>query len=95
MPMVNFSPEEVEALADEVAQRVLARLADRRQDSGGDDGFLNPVAAARYLGVTRKRIYDLKSMGAIEPDGYDGRTPLFTRQALDRYARSRNLHKGT
>ncbi len=52
------------------------------------EAYLAPEAAAAYLGVSRKRVYDLKSMGAIEPDGYDGRTPLFTRQTLDAYVRS-------
>ncbi len=52
------------------------------------EACLAPEAAAAYLGVSRKRIYDLKSTGAIEPDGCDGRTPLFTRQTLDGYVRS-------
>lgn len=48
-------------------------------------GWLPPAAAAEHLGVTRKRIYDLKSSGAIPPDGYDGRTPLWLRETLDAY----------
>lgn len=39
--------------------------------------------------MTRKRIYDLTSMRAIEPDGRDGRTPLYTRATLDAYATKR------
>lgn len=47
-----------------------------------------PEGAAAYLGLTRKRIYDLKSAGALTPDGYDGRTPLFRLSTLDNYVRS-------
>lgn len=51
--------------------------------------YLAPAAAADYLGVSPKRIYDLKSMQAIEPDGYDGRTSLFRRSTLDAYVSSK------
>lgn len=57
-------------------------------DAAPDDGYLTPSGAAAYLGVKAKRVYDLKSMGAIKPDGHDGRTPLFTRATLDAYVRS-------
>jgi hypothetical protein len=69
---------------DELAVAVAAQLAAL---STGE-GFLNSEAAAAYLGVTRKRIHDLRSAGALKPDGFDGRTPLYTRQTLDAYARS-------
>lgn len=46
-----------------------------------------PGDAARYLGVSRKRIYDLTGSRALEPDGRDGRTPLFRRGTLDAYVR--------
>jgi hypothetical protein len=75
---------EIHRLAESIAEIVLARLEARE----AGEGYLAPDAAACYLGVTRKRIYDLKSMGALEADGYDGRTPLFTRPTLDAYARS-------
>ena len=52
----------------------------------GADRWMPPSQAADYLGVPRRRIYDLKSMGALEPHGYDGRTPLFKRSTLDRCA---------
>jgi excisionase family DNA binding protein len=48
---------------------------------------MTPADAARYLGLTRKRIYDLTSMRALEPDGRDGRTPLFRRETLEAYVR--------
>jgi hypothetical protein len=51
--------------------------------------WLAPAAAAEYLGVTRKRIYDLTSSRQLEPDGRDGRTPLYLRSTLDHYARAR------
>jgi hypothetical protein len=84
----------VEALHDDALGRLAELLAPRltaiapaASVDGG--GYLAPAAAAQYLGVSRKRIHDLKSMGALEPDGFDGRTPLFTRQTLDAYARGR------
>lgn len=52
------------------------------------EGYLDPAGAARYLGLKRKRIYDLKSARVLEPDGHDGRTPLFKRETLDNYVRS-------
>ena len=79
-----------DAALDLLAARLAPRLGDRLAGtSEGDAGYLAPAAAAGYLGVTRKRIYDLTSMRAIEPDGRDGRTPLYTRATLDAYAKSR------
>ncbi len=76
-------------LDDEDVQRIARAVVELLPSPAVDaEGYLAPEAAAAYLGVSRKRIYDLKSMGAIEPDGYDGRTPLFTRQTLDAYVRS-------
>ena len=49
--------------------------------------WLAPAAAAEHLGLTRKRIYDLTSARLLVPDGRDGRTPLYRRETLDRYAR--------
>ena len=76
----------VDALAERVARTVVLRLAEHLAGRVGD-GYLAPDAAADYLGVSRKRIYDLKSARTLEPDGYDGRTPLFTRATLDAYVR--------
>jgi hypothetical protein len=80
---VSFPRELVDNLADAVAERL--------RDQDGEqvpEGWLAPKAAADYLGVDRRRIHDLTSLGALEPDGRDGRTPLFLRETLDRYARS-------
>ena len=89
LPTLAFAlPDEaLEQLAELLARRVQDRLAVER---GTDDrvGYLAPAAAAEYLGVSKKRVYDLKSMGALVPDGYDGRTPLFTRGTLDAYVRT-------
>jgi excisionase family DNA binding protein len=74
-----------DAALDELADRLAARLSKRLSGEDTDGGYLTPEGAARYLGVGRRRIYDLKSGGRIEPDGFDGRTPLFTRQTLDGY----------
>jgi hypothetical protein len=73
-------------LTDRVARKMAPLVAELLAD-GGAVGYYAPDAAARYLGVKRKRIYDLKSMRVLVPDGYDGRTPLFTRATLDAYVR--------
>ena len=75
----------LEQLAERLAPRIASRVAGQPGDA--EDGYMAPDAAARYLGVKRKRIYDLTSSRALEPDGRDGRTPLFTRATLDAYAR--------
>lgn len=80
---LTFPPELVEA----IAQRAAAIVLEREQPHPSDGGYLAPAAAAEYLGVKVRRVYDLKSMGALEPDGYDGRTPLWTRATLDAYVR--------
>jgi hypothetical protein len=75
----------------------LATLAERLRPwlaspSAGTDPapeWLAPAAAAEYLGLSRKRIYDLKSANLLVPDGRDGRTPLYRRSTLDSYARQR------
>ena len=70
-----------------LAERLASHLYCRSNDTlAGEDHWMPPGQAAEYLGVSRRRVYDLKSMGAIAPDGYDGRTPLFRRSTLDRYA---------
>jgi hypothetical protein len=83
------------ALLDELGEDDLRELAARLAPlmpapHAADEGYLAPAAAAAYLGVTRKRIYDLRSSRALVADGYDGRTPLFTRSTLDAYARRDN-----
>jgi hypothetical protein len=75
----------LDRLADVLAGRVVEALAGRSVEASQ---YLAPAGAADYLGVTRKRIHDLKSMGAIKPDGFDGRTPLYLRSTLDRYVRN-------
>lgn len=70
-----------------IAAETVRQLLDAQQMDGEREGYLRPEAAARYLGLSRKRVYDLTSMGAIVPDGRDGRTPLFLRSTLDRYVR--------
>jgi hypothetical protein len=83
--LASFDSADLDALADRLAPRIRARL---EVPALPGTAWLVPDAAAEHLGVSRKRIYDLKSAGALEPDGYDGRTPLFLRETLDAYARS-------
>jgi hypothetical protein len=79
-----FPREVIDNLADAVAER----LRDSNGAEEQPEGWLAPQAAADYLGVSRRRVHDLTSLGALKPDGHDGRTPLFRRETLDRYARS-------
>jgi hypothetical protein len=69
-----------------LAERLRPWLPEQAPADAG--GWLNPSKAAEYLSLKVRRIYDLKSMGALEPDGYDGRTPLWRRETLDAYVRS-------
>ena len=78
----DLPPAAVEAIARRAAQVVLDELQERRE------GYLRPGTAAEYLGLSRKRVYDLTSSGALVPDGRDGRTPLYTRETLDAYVRA-------
>ena len=81
-----LSDEELRRLAEALAP-ILAQRLGHQEQAPTSEGYLAPDAAARYLGVSRKRIYDLTSMRVLVPDGRDGRTPLFTRATLDAYVR--------
>lgn len=73
-------------LAGQLADALAPHLPDRGEPE--PSGWLTPQGAAAYLGVTRKRVHDLTSARSLIPDGRDGRTPLYTRQTLDAYARA-------
>jgi excisionase family DNA binding protein len=53
---VTFAPEQLDTLASRVADL----LQERR-----DDGFVNALDAAEYLGLSRKAIYALVERGRI------------------------------
>jgi excisionase family DNA binding protein len=76
-------------LLEEIALRAARQVADQiaEAERNAYEGYLTPIAAAHYLGVSRQRIYQLTSARILQPDGRDGRTPLFTRESLDRYVR--------
>lgn len=80
---LDLPSDAVEAIAQRAAQVVLARL--EREAPSQADGWLTPGGAAEHLGLSRKRVHDLTSMGALVPDGRDGRTPLYRRETLDEY----------
>lgn len=84
LPLIRADERFVEALAGAVAEQVADRLGAQSADG---EGYLNPEAAARYVGVPRRRIHELTSAGLLVPDGRDGRTPLYRRQTLDDYVR--------
>ncbi len=81
LPMLRADERFVDALAASVAEQV----ADRLQGAAEGDSYLNPEAAGRYISVSRRRVHELTSTGLLEPDGYDGRTPLYRRRTLDDY----------
>ncbi|WP_354700517.1 hypothetical protein DSM112329_00796 [Paraconexibacter sp. AEG42_29] len=83
---VCLPDEVVEEIARRAATLAAASLNDK---TGADpDGYLTAAAAAAYLGVSRRRIHQLTSCRVLEPDGRDGRTPLYLRASLDRYVRT-------
>ena len=86
--MTDLGAALIASLDDDAVAALAERLRPYLPTAPADDvGYYPPAAAARYLGRSTRRVHDLKSSRAIEPDGYDGRTPLFTRQTLDAYAR--------
>lgn len=82
LPVLRADDTFVEALAATVAEQVADRL---QEEAAEDEGYLNAEAAGRYICVPRRRIHELTSAGLLEPDGYDGRTPLYRRRTLDEY----------
>jgi hypothetical protein len=62
-------------------------VEELRKVNSESDGYLNCQGSADYLGCDVGRIYDLKSLGKLVPDGFDGKKPLFTRETLDAYVR--------
>ncbi len=77
-----------DALVDQVAERVLAILAER--EATVPAAWLDVTAAARHLGYAdnvergRRRVYDLTSRGELTPRR-DGSRLLFRPADLDRY----------
>src|SRR4051812_28668741 len=85
---VVVPPYALEAIIDVVAARAAEIVSARMSEAEGgrpDVRYLDSADAAKYLGVSAKRVYDLRSMRALEPDGYDGRKPLYTRETLEHY----------
>jgi excisionase family DNA binding protein len=74
-------------IGETIARHLSAAGLSFQDTTATEDHWLDAPGAADYLGVTKKRIYDLTSARAIVPAGRDGRRPLFTRSQLDLYAR--------
>ena len=85
--LTELDDDALDALAERLAPRLVGRIGRRLEPEVDADRWMTTADAARYLGLTRKRVYDLTSMRALEPDGRDGRTPLFRRDTLDAYVR--------
>lgn len=90
--MPSLTVELPEQLIEEIAQRAARLLRDELQPAPEEpeQRYLTPADAAAYLGVRRKRVYDLTSAGVLVPDGRDGRTPLYTRETIDAYVLGRD-----
>jgi len=73
---VTLPPEFVEAVAERVAELLVAR------DSRARDPWIGVEAAAEHLACPKSRIYALTSAGRI-PFERDGSRVLFRRSALD------------
>ena len=84
---IRLDAASAEALADAISDRLAKRLSESTDSHPHELGWLNPAGAAEYLGISRRRVYDLKSSGRLPPDGHDGRIPLWRRESLDGYAR--------
>jgi Helix-turn-helix domain len=79
------SDDMLDEIAIRAARLVVEQVTEAQRTAY--EGYLPPAAAAHYLGVSRQRIYQLTSARILAPDGRDGRTPLYTRESLDRYVR--------
>lgn len=74
----SLEPAELQALVDQLAPRIMEKVLS------GDPWF-DARQAAEYLGRPVSRIHNLTSSGQLEPDGRDGRLPMYRRSTLDRY----------
>jgi excisionase family DNA binding protein len=73
----------VEAIADQVATRLIADLQQLLSTAANEDSpWLNTDSAADYLDLPKQRLYKLTAHGAIPHYKQDGRL-LFNRQELD------------
>jgi excisionase family DNA binding protein len=77
MAEVRLSPDEMEQLAQRVAEIIEQRATN------GAKRWLTVAEAAEHIGCDRQRIYDLRTKGALSRSG-DGRRVLVDREELDR-----------
>jgi excisionase family DNA binding protein len=76
-----------DAQLDAIAERVAAKLADRRQPTAADaKRWMTVAEASDYLACSRQRVYDLRSSGRLSRHG-DGRRGLVDREELDALVR--------
>jgi excisionase family DNA binding protein len=83
---IQFSEDELDHLADRLADRVVARLEHRL--GGGDSGWMTTKQAAEYLGMSVDALYKLTAARAIPftQDGARARC-YFRRADLDAWRR--------
>jgi len=81
----------IDLLADEVAERVAAKLADQAgpRDPDPPDRLMTVEEAATYLRAKPRRVYELVRTGAIDVER-DGRRVLIRKLTLDQH-----LHQPT
>jgi excisionase family DNA binding protein len=72
----------LDLLADALAPRLRALGLSEAPD---EDRLMRTEDAARYLSCSKRRLYDLVMIRKLEPQR-DGRSLLFRRSELDRYA---------
>ena len=80
---VALSAEAVEAIAARAAEIALERLGAQRPELSP---WLTVEEAARWIGASRQRIYDLRSSGRLNAYA-DGGRALVRRDELDAYVR--------
>ncbi len=81
---LEIPDETLEAIAQRAAAIAVEALGELVADGREWGEYLRPADAARYMGVSRQRVYDLVSSGRL-PRFKDGSTTLVRRVDVDAY----------
>jgi excisionase family DNA binding protein len=63
-------------------------MSDRRKRELAESGFLKATEAARFLGISDVRVYQMRKAGLLSSAVIGGKI-VFPRKALEEYAASR------